>query len=144
MAQQQKIVDFSAYKSDDTYKKLFAIWFYRLPELYQRNLKRPIPFLISTLTLSNSKITKREAKTLLKTFVKQGWLETVQFKGYRLTVKAIKEILNDMTVFEFLNNFGIDVVNSRTFAQAVYEKAQEDTEFWLKHAPHGLRRDKNG
>jgi hypothetical protein len=53
-------------------------------------------------------------------------------------VKAIKEILNDMTVFEFLNNFGIDVVNSQTFVQAVYEKAQEDTQFWLKNAPHKL------
>jgi len=138
-------IDFSAYKSDDTYKKLFAIWFYRLPELYRRNLKRPIPFLISTLTLSNSKITKPEAKTLLKIFVKQGWLETVRFKGYRLTAKAIKEILNDLTIFEFCRNFGIDTVNSQTFAQAVYEKAQEDSEFWLKNCPHGLRRrDENG
>jgi hypothetical protein len=65
----------------------------------------------------------------------------VKFRGFRVNFTNLSKLLENRTIVEFANKYGLDVVCSPFFQQIVYTKAKEDTEFWLKSAPHGLRRE---
>jgi hypothetical protein len=62
-----------------------------------------------------------------------------------LKIKKLKEELNFATVFSFFVKYGLDFLNSESFVEAVYQKANDDVNFWLTNAPHNLNggRDDN-
>jgi hypothetical protein len=59
----------------------------------------------------------------------------------RAKVEKIKEALEHENVFCFFKKYGLAFVCSNAFKRAVYLKAPNDSIFWLRNAPHGLRGD---
>jgi hypothetical protein len=58
--------------------------------------------------------------------------------------KNIEETLEHRSVFYFFRRYGLAFVCSNAFKRAVYLKACDDSIFWLRNAPHGLRGDCHG
>jgi hypothetical protein len=139
-----KEIDFEPYEPESWDEKLFLIWLSRLPPLFRRNLdNRCIPFLIAEMTLANSKITRKEAREILRHWCAKGFLKLYKYKGYRIEPEAITAILNKTSILQFYQNFGLEFVDNPIILNAIAKKANSDTQFWLKNAPHGLGRDKN-
>jgi hypothetical protein len=129
-------------KIDDGKKwtKLFMLFLDGLPELYFQAPTRVIPYVIARLSLINRRITLGDAKKMIGKFCELGFLLHVPRRGYVVNWKKVKTLLNNMSVAEIAQNAGLKFVTSEPFQIAVYTKAKEDTQFWLKNAPHGLRR----
>ena len=127
-------IDLQTFKADDneTLEKLFILFLKRLPTLYQENSKT-IPFVVAELTLCNHRINKEDARKLLKQFVKQGFLDVVKFRGFKINFSNLSRLLEKKTIVEFANRYGLDVVCSPFFQQMVYTKANADAEFWSKN-----------
>jgi hypothetical protein len=134
----QEEINFKSLKSDnETLERLFIFFLQKLPSIYQRNNKT-IPFIIAEITLCNHRINKEDARKLLKEFVKCGFLKVVKFRGFKVNFSKVTRLLEDKTIAEFAQQYGLNSVCSDFFQQLVYMKAKSDTEFWLKHAPHKL------
>jgi len=135
-----KKIDFSTLKSDNdrTLEKLFLLFLRRLPTIYQNNFRKTIPFTIAEITLCNHRISKEDAKIILKEFVKRGFLDIVKYRGFKVDFTNLSKLLENKLLIEFANRYGLDVVCSPFFQQMVYTKANADAEFWLKNAPHKL------
>jgi hypothetical protein len=132
-----KEIVFEPYESEWD-EKLFLVWLSRLPSIFKRNLNRCIPFLIAEMTLANSKITRKEAREILRYWCTRGFLKLEKFKGYKIKPEAISAIFEKKTIFDFYKNFGLEFVDNPIILKAISNKANADTEFWLKHAPHKL------
>jgi hypothetical protein len=124
-------IDLKALKVDnnETLEKLFILFLKRLPTLYQENSKT-IPFVVAELTLCNHRINKEDARKLLKQFVKQGFLDVVKFRGFKINFSNLSRLLEKKSIVEFANNSGLDVVCSPFFQQIVYTKAKSDAKFF--------------
>jgi hypothetical protein len=83
-------INSQTYKSDkQTLVKLFYFFISRLPSIY-RHKDKTIPFVVAEVTLCNHRISREDARKLLKEFQQLGLLESVKFRGYRITPKACR------------------------------------------------------
>jgi hypothetical protein len=125
-----KEIVFEPYEPESWDEKLFLIWLSRLPPIFKRNFSRPIPFLIAEMTLANSKITKREAREILRFWCKKGFLKLHKFKGYEVKPEAIAAIFKKRTMFDFSKNFGLEFVDNSVILRAIEDKAESDAKLW--------------
>jgi hypothetical protein len=137
-------ISLELFKSDSTWsEKLFLVWFSKIPWIYKNNLNRCVPFLVAQLVLTNHRITRLEAKEILRYWCKQGFLSLQRFRGYKIEPAGISAILNRINISEFYQSFGLDLNDDPTILAAIAQKAKQDVKLWLKHAPHGLRIDED-
>ncbi|MFH8119823.1 MAG: hypothetical protein QXS37_03405 [Candidatus Aenigmatarchaeota archaeon] len=78
--------------------------------------QKTVPFVFVWEFFSFYKIGKKDAKKILKIWANLGLITLVKFHGVRLREGVEQEIISDL--------------------------ANEDTNFWLATAPHGLRFEK--
>lgn len=104
----------------DILKKMFLLFYDKLPQFYIRNINKTIPFVIAELVLCNHRITKEDAKEILKQFVNQGYLELVKFKGFRINSGKISGFT------DFKKFYGSNKTNDRIYWR--YHKQIEELE----------------
>ena len=92
---------------EETLEKLFIIFLNSLPSIYLVKNKS-IPFSISYAALGNFRITKKDAKHLLREFCKKGWLIPVKFRGFKINIQKALKILKNSEMGKFCKDFRID------------------------------------
>jgi hypothetical protein len=140
----EKKLEFSIKISEkETWDKLFVLFLEGIPKFYFQTPGKIIPYVIARLSLINKRVNLKDSKKILAKFCELGFLFHVPRRGYRINWKKIRTLFDEMSIFEIAQNAGLDFLNSSSFQLCVWKKAQEDTQFWLKNAPHGSRRDRN-
>jgi hypothetical protein len=92
---------------EETFEKLFIIFLNSLPSIYLVKNK-VIPFTLGYVTLGNFRITKKDAKHLLREFCKKGWLIPVKFRGFKINIQKALKILKNSEMGKFCKDFRID------------------------------------
>ena len=92
---------------EKTLEKLFILFLNSLPSIYLVKNK-VIPFTIGYVTLGNFRITKKDAKHLLREFCKKGWLIPVKFRGFKINIQKALKILKNSEMGKFCKDFRID------------------------------------